>query len=83
MGYANELSKSVREWAVRFYMEDHGMDYVPDWKHRRTWYDIDHIQEVCKGHGACGLDNLQLLCLPCHRKKTIALKKSLKKKESV
>ncbi len=31
---------------------------------------VDHIKPKCEG-GSNTLDNLQLLCEPCHRKKTI------------
>jgi 5-methylcytosine-specific restriction endonuclease McrA len=30
----------------------------------------DHIVPVWRGGGECGLDNLQTLCVPCHRQKT-------------
>ena len=40
-------------------------------------YDVawqaDHILEVVNGGGACGLDNLQTLCLRCHTSKTTRL----------
>lgn len=35
-----------------------------------TPYDIDHIKPVVEGGGCCGLDNLQTLCIPCHRADT-------------
>lgn len=42
-------------------------------KYRKTLYDVDHIVPVCEGGGSCGLDNLRLLCLFCHRKHTTKL----------
>ena len=33
------------------------------------WH-ADHIVPVVHGGGACGLENLQTLCAPCHRRKT-------------
>ena len=39
---------------------------------KRIW-DVDHITEVVKGGGSCGLENLQTLCLPCHKAKTARL----------
>ena len=36
---------------------------------RRIW-DVDHVEEVARGGGACGLENLQTLCIPCHARKT-------------
>jgi len=41
-------------------------------RHRVTYWDVDHIVRVVDGGGACGLDNLQTLCLWCHRRKTAA-----------
>jgi 5-methylcytosine-specific restriction endonuclease McrA len=41
---------------------------------RSSWADhvweMDHIAPVDTGGGACGLENLQTLCVPCHRRKT-------------
>lgn len=34
-----------------------------------TWH-ADHIKEVCRGGGACNLNNFQTLCLRCHKQKT-------------
>lgn len=33
-------------------------------------WDADHIVPVVEGGGEAGLDNLQTLCIPCHREKT-------------
>ena len=30
-------------------------------------FDVDHIRPVCQGGGLAGLDNLQTLCLSCHK----------------
>jgi 5-methylcytosine-specific restriction endonuclease McrA len=40
-----------------------------DW-HRQTFWDADHMVPVEDGGGACGLDNYQTLCIPCHKSKT-------------
>jgi len=37
---------------------------------RNTLWDADHIRAVVDGGGECGLDNMQTLCLWCHRAKT-------------
>ena len=37
---------------------------------RSTGWDADHIHPVEHGGGSCGLDNLQTLCHPCHKRKT-------------
>jgi 5-methylcytosine-specific restriction endonuclease McrA len=44
----------------------------PDTTSRR-WFDVDHILSVVDGGGECGLDNLQTLCCPCHKRKTAEL----------
>ena len=36
-------------------------------------WEMDHIIPVVEGGGCCGLDNLQTLCLPCHKLDTAAL----------
>lgn len=37
---------------------------------RRTAWEADHKLPVHQGGGACGLDNYQTLCVPCHQRKT-------------
>lgn len=44
-----------------------GIDFLRRWQH--LW-DADHIVEVVRGGGQCGLDGLQTLCRPCHKAKT-------------
>ena len=39
----------------------------------RSWWEADHIVEVVRGGGQCGLDNYQTLCVPCHKDKTARL----------
>ncbi len=34
------------------------------------YWEMDHIFPVAHGGGSCGLENLQTLCIPCHRAKT-------------
>lgn len=36
---------------------------------KHSW-EADHIKPVQFGGGSCGLENLQTLCVPCHRVKT-------------
>jgi 5-methylcytosine-specific restriction protein A len=36
---------------------------------KRIW-DVDHVLEVAAGGGSAGLDNLQTLCVKCHKAKT-------------
>ena len=40
---------------------------------RSTLWDADHIVEVVRGGGECGLENFQTLCVWCHRVKTARL----------
>lgn len=39
------------------------------WSESGLW-DLDHILPVQHGGGACGIENLQLLCIWCHKEKT-------------
>ena len=50
-----------------------GFDRNAIWN--RALWQMDHIIEVVNGGGTCGLENLQTLCLPCHKKKTAQLAK--------
>lgn len=34
------------------------------------WWDADHIIPVSEGGGACGLENIRTLCIPCHKEVT-------------
>jgi 5-methylcytosine-specific restriction enzyme A len=44
--------------------------YTFHWPHL---FEVDHILPVVEGGGGCGLENLRLLCRPCHRQETKAL----------
>lgn len=33
-------------------------------------WDMDHVVPVADGGGACGIENLQVLCVWCHKEKT-------------
>ena len=35
-------------------------------------WEMDHLHPVAEGGGGTGLDNLQTLCIPCHKQKTAA-----------
>ncbi|HZE97265.1 MAG TPA: HNH endonuclease [Planctomycetota bacterium] len=41
---------------------------------RHSLWDADHIRAVVEGGGECGLDNMQTLCLWCHKDKTADLR---------
>lgn len=50
---------------------DYGMG--PDgWK---SLWEADHIVPVVDGAGACGLDNMRTLCVPCHKRVSADLAK--------
>lgn len=38
--------------------------------HRESIWECDHIVPVAEGGHALGIDNLRVLCKPCHRKET-------------
>jgi 5-methylcytosine-specific restriction protein A len=42
---------------------------------RHSLWDADHIRAVAEGGGECGLENMQTLCLWCHRDKTSAVRR--------
>jgi hypothetical protein len=44
-----------------------------DYRRSGCRWQADHIHPVVEGGGGCGLENLQLLCTPCHAEKTAAL----------
>jgi hypothetical protein len=45
-------------------------------KNRHSLWDADHIRAVADGGGECGLDNMQTLCVWCHREKTAAMRRT-------
>ena len=42
---------------------------------RLILWEMDHVVAVVEGGGGQGLDNLQTLCVPCHKRKTAALRR--------
>ncbi len=44
---------------------------------RRSLWDADHIVPVVEGGGECDLENIRTLCLNCHRRETVELRKRL------
>lgn len=40
-------------------------------------WELDHVLPVCEGGGLCGPEGLRVLCVPCHRRATAALRKRL------
>ena len=44
---------------------------------RKSLWDADHILAVAEGGGECDLDNLRTLCLLCHRRQTVELRRRL------
>jgi hypothetical protein len=58
-----EEKQAIRERFLKFYRLG-----FPELS--RSWWEMDHIVEVVNGGGGCGLDNLQTLCVVCHKAKT-------------
>lgn len=50
---------------------------------RRSYWEADHVVPVAEGGGDLGLDNLQTLCLWCHRKKSTSDCRRIKTKKQV
>ena len=50
---------------------------------RHTFWDADHIRAVVDGGGECGLENMQTLCLWCHREKTTGRTKTENRKTKI
>jgi 5-methylcytosine-specific restriction endonuclease McrA len=46
-----------------------GFTKTDGWTLTSLWH-ADHIVPVERGGGLCGLDGMQTLCAPCHRRKT-------------
>lgn len=42
-------------------------------KHRKSWWEADHIVPVVEG-GDSNLENIRTLCIPCHRGVTTELR---------
>lgn len=64
-GVAERLDLSVTRESVLVALGFARSDAWP-----RDLWEADHIVPVEKGGGLCGLDGMQTLCAPCHRKKT-------------
>lgn len=56
--------------------------FLKEWRlvegSRKSLWDADHVVPVAEGGGQCDLQNMQTLCLLCHRKATTALHNRLK-----
>ena len=55
--------ETVSQWELRVAVqrEKYG---IP--RHRKTYWDADHILSVCEGGGLTGLENFQTMCCRCH-----------------
>jgi len=45
---------------------------------RRSLWDADHIIPIIEGGGECDLDNIQTLCLRCHKLATQSLRERMR-----
>lgn len=50
----------------------------PSNRRMRSLWEANHIVAVVEGGADCGLDNLETLCLRCHKEKTNELRKKLR-----
>jgi 5-methylcytosine-specific restriction protein A len=49
---------------------------------RKSLWDADHVLPVAEGGGECDVGNLRTLCLACHRRATLELRKRLSAKRA-
>lgn len=77
----NHLDKGGREVVVELVKpldEVKKVLGIHKWDNRTSLWDADHIREVVNGGGECGLENMQTLCVWCHRAKTSGLSEKRK-----
>jgi 5-methylcytosine-specific restriction endonuclease McrA len=79
-GYQSDRFQAYRKWSRDH--EQHQRELMARWKREYAsngWpksptfdalWQADHILEVVNGGGKCGLENIQTLCIPCHKAKT-------------
>jgi len=48
----------------------------------QSLWEMDHIVAVVEGGGGCGIENLRLLCRPCHVAETRELRARLKRRRA-
>jgi len=64
--------------AHRLRLLDHwGLSQKSARLHRKTLWDADHIVPVVEGGGECDLINIRTLCILCHRRETLSLRRRL------
>lgn len=52
--------------------QDHDLKGFGTYSSHRVGYEFDHIAEIAAGGDPFDIDNIQLLCLACHKRKTAA-----------
>jgi len=66
-------------WKLRFSRGSSRSSLLAHWglrtRSRKSLWDADHIVPVIEGGGECDLSNIRTLCLRCHRRATLALRK--------
>lgn len=67
-GYVDHPTPSYWSWRMWFCQEVLGLSRAD--ARRRSYWEADHIVPVVEGGGRLGLENLQTLCLWCHRAKS-------------
>jgi 5-methylcytosine-specific restriction endonuclease McrA len=58
------------ENAYRQFLNEIRAQYRASYDLDKHFWEADHIVPVAHGGGSCGLENLQTLCLACHKTKT-------------
>lgn len=71
-GLISILSRAMNDAGFRVYYDS--VLYRLSFGH--LW-EADHIKPFVEGGGFCGLENLQTLCIPCHKKKTARMASAL------
>lgn len=74
------LRKELRDLPLESRLELAKKLGIPKHRLKTCLFDIDHIKPVVENGGCCGLENLRLLCIPCHKKVTAELRTRLASK---
>jgi len=67
-GSAKVFVEDYARPAIEALLSPHGLS---SWWWRKSFWDADHLLEVSRGGGECGLSNLATRCCACHAKRTV------------
>jgi len=79
-GYKWEPESGEREQFDRYRKEHNSMLYRINWQTLTDCLQCDHIVPICLGGAEFDEDNLQTLCVKCHKEKTAEDMKALAEK---